>query len=175
MPDDDKPNPIEDIRAGKLVIKQNTGYPANVLTLSEPVWAQLQDHPDIVDRVKAGQTPNGPAMVTRQAVASILELDEILVMGAVENTAKEGQTGTFSFIGGKAALLSHRTPRPGLLVPSAGYIFAWTGLFGAGAEGNRIKRYRWEIIASDLIECEMAFDLKVTATDLGYFFASAVA
>ncbi len=172
---DPSSTPIEDIRSGKLFIKQNTGMPANLLTLSEPVWAILQDHPDIVDRVKAGQTPNGPAMVTRQAVAAILELDEILVMGAVENTAKEGQTGVFSFIGGKAALLSHRTSRPGLMIPTAGYTFAWTGLYGAGAEGNRIKRYRWEIVASDMIECEMAFDIKVIATSLGYFFTTAVA
>lgn len=167
--------PIEDIRTGKLTIKQNTGYQANILVVSEAVWAKIQDHPDIVDRVKAGQTPGGPAMVTRQAVAAILELDELLVMGAVENTAKENQTGSFSFIGGKSALLMHRTPRPGLMVPTAGYTFAWSGLFGAGAEGNRIKRYRWEILASDMIECEMAFDIKVTATDLGYFFATAIA
>lgn len=172
---DPSSTPIEDIRTGKLAIKQNTGYPANVLVVSEPVWAKLQDHPDIVDRVKAGQTPGGPAMVTRQAVAAILELEELLVMGAVENTAAENQTGVFSFIGGKSALLMHRTPRPGLMVPTAGYTFAWTGLFGAGAEGNRIKRYRWEILSSDMIECEMAFDIKVTATDLGYFFASVIA
>lgn len=167
--------PIEDIRTGKLAIKQNTGYPANILVVSETVWAQLQDHPDIVDRVKAGQTPGGPAVVTRQAVAAILELDELLVMGAVENTAAEGQTGVFAFIGGKSALLMHRTPRPGIMIPTAGYTFAWTGLFGAAAEGNRIKRYRWEIIASDLIECEMAFDMKQIASNLGYFFATAVA
>ena len=172
---DPSSTPIEDIRSGKLAIKQNTGYPANVLVLSEPVWAKLQDHPDIVDRVKAGQTPGGPAMVTRKAVAAVLELDEILIMGAVENTANEGQTGVFSFIGGKSALLMHRTPRPGLLVPTAGYIFAWTGLFGTGAEGNRIKRYRWEIIASDIIECEMALDIKQVSSALGYFFTSAVA
>jgi hypothetical protein len=172
---DPSSTPIEDIRVGKLYVKQNTGYQANVLVLSEPVWAKLQDHPDIVDRVKAGQTPGGPAMVTRQAVAAILELDELLVMGAVENTAPQGQTGTFNFIGGKSALLIHRTKRAGLMVPTAGYTFAWTGLFGASAEGNRIKRYRWEIKSSDMIECEMAIDMKIIATNLGYFFATAVA
>jgi hypothetical protein len=172
---DPSSTPVENIRAGKLKIKQNTGMQANVLVLSEPVWAILQDHPDIVDRVKAGQTPGGPAMVTRNAVAAILELDEILIMGAVENTAAEGQTGVFSFIGGKGALLMHRTPRPGLMVPTGGYTFAWTGLFGTGAEGMRIKRYRWEIISSDLIEAEMAFDIKIISSVLGYFFATAVA
>jgi hypothetical protein len=168
-------NPIEDIRAGKLAIKQATGYPANTLVISEPVWLKLVDHPDLVDRVKYGQTNGGPARITREALAAILEIDRILVMGAIENTAAEGATASHSFIGGKQALLAHVAPNAGLLTPSAAYTFAWSGYLGAGAEGNRIKRYRWEIIASDIVEIEMAFDIKLVASEMGYFFASAVA
>ena len=68
-----------------------------------------------------------------------------------------------SFIGGKNALLCNVAPNPGLLTPSAAYTFGWTGYLGAGNEGNRIKRYRWEIIASDIVEIEMAFDIKLVA------------
>lgn len=168
-------NPIEDIRAGKLAIKQATGYPANTLVLSEPVWLKLVDHPDLVDRVKYGQTAGRPATVSREALAAILELDRILVMGSIENTAAEGQTAAHSFIGGKSALLCNVAPNPGLLTPSAAYTFAWTGYLGAGTEGNRIKRYRWEIIASDIVEIEMAFDTKLVAPELGYFFVTATA
>jgi hypothetical protein len=131
-------NPIEDIRAGKLGIKQATGYPANTLVISEPVWLKLVDHPDLVDRVKYGQTNGGPARITREALAAILELDRILVMGAIET-------------------------------------FAWTGYLGAGNEGNRVKRYRWEIIASDIVEIELAMDIKLVASELGYFFSGAIA
>jgi hypothetical protein len=168
-------NPIENIRAGKLAIKQATGYPANTLVISEPVWNQLIDHPDLVERVKYGQTAGGPARITREALAAILELDRILVMGAIENTADEGATAAHSFIGGKHALLCHVAPNPGLLTPSAAYTFGWTGYLGAGNEGNRIKKYRWEIIASDIVEIEMSFDMKLVATELGYFFKDAVA
>jgi len=168
-------NPIEDVRAGKLAIKQSTGYPANTLVISEPVWLKLVDHPDLVDRVKYGQTNGGPARITREALAAILELDRILVMGAIENTAAEGQTASHSFIGGKNALLCNVAPSPGLLTPSAAYTFAWTGYLGAGNEGNRIKRYRWEIIASDIVEIELAMDVKLIATELGYFFSGAIA
>ena len=167
--------PIEDIRAGKLAIKQATGYPANTLVISEPVWLKLVDHPDLVDRVKYGQTNGGPARITREALAAILEIDRILVMGSIENTADEGQTAAHSFIGGKNAMLCHVAPSPGLLTPSAAYTFGWTGYLGAGNEGNRVKRYRWEIIASDIVEIEMAFDIKLVATELGYFFKDAVA
>ncbi len=166
--------PIEDVRAGKLAIKQATGYPANTLVLSEPVWLKLVDHPDIVDRVKYGQTAGRPATVTREALAAILELDRILVMGAIENTAAEGAVAAHSFIGGKNALLAHVAPTPGLLTPSAAYTFSWTGYMGAGPEGNRIKRFRWEIIASDIVEIEMALDVKQVASEMGYFFSGAV-
>ena len=50
--------------------------------LSEPVWLKLVDHPDLVDRVKYGQTAGRPAAVSREALAAILELDRILVMGS---------------------------------------------------------------------------------------------
>lgn len=168
-------SPIEGIRAGKLAIKQATGYAANTLCLSEPVWNALIDHPDIIDRLKYGQTSGRPAMVTREALAAILEIDRVLVMGAIENTAAEGATASHSFIGGKNALLCHCAMRPGLMTPSACYTFAWTGLLGAGAEGNRIKKYRWEIIGSDIVEIEMALDVKLVASELGYFFSDAVA
>ena len=85
-------------------------------------------------------------------------------MGSIENTAAEGQTAAHSFIGGKSALLCNVAPNPGLLTPSAAYTFSWTGYLGAGNEGNRIKRYRWEIIASDIVEIEMAFDTKLVAS-----------
>jgi len=168
-------NPIEDIRSGKLAIKQATGYPANTLVISEPVWLKLVDHPDLVDRVKYGQTNGGPARITREALAAILEIDRILVMGSIENTAGEGVTAAHSFIGAKSALLCNVAANPGLLTPSAAYTFGWTGYLGAGNEGNRVKRYRWEIISSDIVEIEMAFDIKLVAPELGYFFTTAIA
>jgi hypothetical protein len=139
------------------------------------VWLKLVDHPDLVERVKYGQTAGGPARITRDALAAILEIDRILVMGSIENTAGEGLADSHSFIGGKNCLLCHVAPNPGLMTPSAAYTFGWTGYLGAGAEGNRIKKFRWEILASDIVEIEMSFDIKLVATELGYFLKDAVA
>jgi hypothetical protein len=61
------------------------------------------------------------------------------------------------------------------LVPSAGYTFSWTGLLGSGAEGGRISKFRMEHLKADRIELEQAFDLKLVAADLGYFFNTVVA
>jgi hypothetical protein len=41
--------------------------------------------------------------------------------------------------------------------------------------GTRMKQFRLEAIASDRIEGEMAFDMKIVSSILGVFFASIVA
>ncbi|CAB4122321.1 Major capsid protein GpE [uncultured Caudovirales phage] len=168
-------DPIANIRSAKRAIREQTGYEPNKLVLGRPVFDALIDHVDIVDRIKYGQTVGAPAMANVQTLAALLAIDEILVMNAVENTAKEGQTASHSFIGGKKALLCHSATAPGLMTPSAGYTFSWTGLLGAGAEGNRIRQFRMENIGADRVEIDMCFDTKLVASELGYFFDTIVA
>jgi len=168
-------NPITDVRTGKRTVLESTGFEPNTLVLGKAVFDQLVDHPDIIDRVKYGQTAGNPAMANIEALMKLFELERIFVMKAIQNTAAEGATASHSFIGGKKALLCYAAPRPGLMTPSAGYTFSWTGFLGAGQEGNRVKRFRIERLESDRVEIQMAFDLKKVAADLGYFFDTIVA
>jgi hypothetical protein len=168
-------DPIENVREGKRAIAQSTGFEPNVLVLGRPVVDVLLDHPDIIDRIKYGQTPGAPAMAGIEALARLFNVDQVLVMNSIENTAKEGQTASHSFIGGKHAMLCHSAPQPGLMTPSAGYTFSWTGLLGSGAEGNRIRSFRMEAIGADRVEIDMSFDLKLVASELGAFWNGIVA
>lgn len=168
-------NPIEDVRLGKRVVAEKTGYEPNKLVVGRAVFDALLDHPDIVDRIKYGQTAGAPAMAGSETLAKLMGVDEILVMNSVENTAKEGQTNSHSFIGGKSALLVHSTSSPGLMTPTAGYTFSWAGFMGAGSEGNRIRSFRMEQLGSDRVEIDMCFDMKLVAADLGYFWTTIVA
>jgi hypothetical protein len=167
-------NPIEDVRRGVRTVHQSTGFRPNKLVLGRAVYDALLDHPDLVGRVDRGQT-TGPAMVMRQTLAALFELDEILVMDAIENSAVEGAANSHAFIGGKHALLVYAPASPGLMVPSAGYTFTWSGLLGGGVLGSRISRFRMEHLKSDRLEIEQAFGQKKVAADLGYFFSGAVA
>ncbi len=166
--------PIEDIRLLKRFVLESTGFMPNTLTLSRGVFDVLIDHPDIVGRLDRGQTPTGPAMATKESLAALFEVDEILVMDAIQNTAKEGVTAAHSFIGGKHALLSYKPATPGILTPSAGYTFSWTARVGSGNDGMRIKRFRMEPLESDRIEISMAYDQKQTSQDLGAFFGDII-
>ena len=166
--------PIENIRTAKRTVHESTGFRPNVLTLGRAVYDSLLDHPDIVGRLDRGQT-SGTAMVMRQNLAELFELDEILVMDAIQNTAAEGASNSHSFVGGKQALLSYRPQNAGIMLPSAGYTFTWNGLLGGGSLATRISRFRMDHLKSDRLEIESAYDQKLVAADLGYFFTSAVA
>lgn len=164
--------PIEDIRAQIYSIWGKTGYRPNTLVLGVETWQKLQDVADFVDRVKAGQTPGGPAIVNKAALAQVLEIDRVVTPGAVYNAGPEGGTEATSFVmSADDALLLYVAPSPGVEVPTAGYTFAWTGMFGANAAtGTRIRKFRMEHLSSDRVECEMAWALKVVAPELGCFF-----
>ena len=167
--------PIEDLRAERTAQQVLTGLRPNTLVLGAEVLDALYDHPDILDRLKYGQTPGSPADVTLSDLSALFKIPRIFVMDAIENTAAEGISEVNAFIGGKGALLCYVPPAPGLRTASAGYTFSWTGFLGAGSMGQRIRKFRQERINSDRIEIEMAFDQKVIPADLGTFYATVVA
>lgn len=162
--------PIEDVRQAKLYVKERTGYMPNVLTLGIRVFSALMDHPDIIDRIKYGQTPGSAAAAGTDTLAKLFEVDEVIIASATNNTAKEGATEANSFIVGKHALLTYRPARPGIMTPSAGYTFGWTGYLGAGVGAFQISKFRMEHLKSDRVEGETAFTYKKVAGDLGFFF-----
>lgn len=167
--------PIEDVRRAKTFMLERTGYEPNKLTLGLRVYNALLDHPDVIDRIKYGQTPGSAAAANKQTLAKLLEVDEILVAKATNNTAAEGLTESNSFIVGKHALLSYAPSAPGLQTPSAGYTFTWDGYIGGGYGAMSISKFRMENLKSDRVEGELAYDLKKVAGDLGYFFDGIVA
>ena len=171
--DDASSTPIEDVRLLKRSVLESTGFMPNQLTLGRAVFDVLLDHPDIVGRLDRGQT-SGPAQATRDSLAALFEVEGVNVMDAIENTAQEGATASHSFIGGKHALLSYAPAAPGIMTPSAGYTFSWTGLLGSTAAGMRVKRFRMEHLESDRIEIDASYDQKLVSADLGAFFGSIV-
>lgn len=169
--------PIEDITEQKIAMAEQTGFMPNKLVMGAYVEHSLQHHADILDRIKYTQR----GQVTRELLASLFGVDEILVPMATQNSGPFMQTvaateseASYSFTHGKNALLVYANPSPSLMTPSGGYTFEWTGYAGSNARGLRIKNFRMELIASDRIEGEMAYDMKVVAPDVGALFAGAV-
>jgi hypothetical protein len=162
--------PITDIRSQIGEVKSKTGFRPNKLLLAEDVWLILQDNADFLDRIAITQRK----IVTKELLASVLDVGEVLVAGGIENTAAEGAALAMDWLFKKQALLVYAAPRPSIMMPSAGYVFSWTGYLGASQQGMRMKRFRMEPIASDRVEGEMAYDQKLVASDLGVFFDAVI-
>ena len=164
-------DPITDIETGKETILQNTGFEAKTLVLDYKVWRQIKHHPDFVDRFKYTSSES----ITTEMIAGILEIDRVLVVKSIKNTAAEGVTASYSFMADKDGLLCYVNPTPGLLQPSAGYNFMWQGVSQGLGTDVAITRIEIDIKQATRIEGEVAFDFKVIGSNLGYFFNNAVA
>jgi hypothetical protein len=163
--------PIDDVDQKQEEILQLTGYMPNVLLVSPKVHRILKNHATILDRIK--YTERG--IVTEDILASLFGVDRYLVARATQDTAAEGAAEAMSFVAGSTdALLVYAAPAPSLMAPSGGYIFTWTGMYGAGAFGNAISKFRMEHLKADRVEGEMGYDPKVVADDCGIYFNGVV-
>lgn len=168
----DTSTPLTDISNECVRIAGITGFKPNTLVLSPYVFNALKNHYDVLDRVKYTET----GIVTSSLLASLFEVDHVYVAWAVVNSGVKGAADDIGFIMGKNALLCYVNPNPSLRTPSAGYIFTWKGLEGAGAYGNRIIRIPMDLLGLGVerIEGEIAFDAKQIGDDLGVFFKDIV-
>ncbi len=89
---------------------------ANTLVMGIDTWKALRVHPQILDAVKAATRlqSSGGGVATRDEVATLFEVEKILVGRARYNTAKQGQTPAFSRLWGKACAALYVDPDPGI-------------------------------------------------------------
>ena len=163
--------PIFDIMREIAAVEAKTARRPNILVLGKDVYTALSTNADILDRIKYTQT----GVVTTDLLAGLFGLEKVIVPGAIQNTGPEGGTDALSYVfGPKNAALYYIPSSPGLMTPSAGYMFSFTGVPGGNALGFRVKNYREERIHSQVIEALAAFDFKIVSDQLGVFFDGCV-
>jgi hypothetical protein len=172
--------PIVDITNMKRQMKLvSGGYTPNTMVMTQDVFDVLVNHPDILDRLNGGATVTNTALITQSKIAEVFGVERLLIMDAVYNSAKEGQTESNAFISTKKVALFYVPPSAGLMTPSAGYTFAWTGMDGASAYGIDVLRYSgdWlrEQMIAEKIEVNMAYDHKIISAKMGGFIDSVIA
>lgn len=167
-------DPVHFFNERRREIKLSGRREPNKLALGYDAYIALTEHPDILERVKyTGSTAN-PAVVTRNVLAQILQIDEIVVFESTYNVSAPGMEDDMEFICDPAgALLCYATPSPAIDEPSAGYIFTWDPL----GDGNYLPVLQWtgeNGTHSEYIEGLMSMDMKVTSPDLGAFLSDCV-
>ena len=166
-------NPIVDIRDTKRAIQDITGIKANRLVLGREAYDKLVDHPLILDRVKGGATTMNPALVMKERLAHLFELEQVEVADAIHTTSNRGKskanTTRARFVTDKAVLY-HAPMSVSLGTPTAASFFSWTQFSGANEEGVRIEVMPIHHRYTDRVSGRSAYDFKVCSPDLGAYW-----
>ena len=160
--------PLNDVSDAKRAVKQATSFEPNVFVIGRTVFDKLKFCDQITDRLKYTSSQN----VTEDILARMFEVDRVVVMNAVYDSAKYGATASMGFVAGDVGLLMHVTGAPSLEMPSAGYTFVWNGF---GIQGYGVRRFWREEEMAWRVEAHNYRDMKKVAADLGYFFNGPVA
>lgn len=115
-------SPFIDITTGVNTMQLNGLRPPNTVFMGYPVWLQLSNHPDLLDRVKYSSL----GVLTQELFSTILApygINRVVVASAVYNSAAEGLTSTNGYIFGKNLWLAYVTPNPALRTLNGMYTF----------------------------------------------------
>jgi hypothetical protein len=144
---------------------------SNSLVLGQAVWTQLRQHPKVVQAIYGSGSAQQSGIVSRDQVAQLLELKQIIVGQGFVNTAKKGQSGTFSRLWGKNASLLYINP---LSSTTRDMSYGVTAQWGARVAGT-IEDQDIGLRGGTRVRVGESVKELVIANDTGFFFQNAVA
>lgn len=146
----------------------------NVLVLGQAVWTVLRQHPKVTAAVfpLGGNATGGATVAQQQALAALLEIDEVIVGASWSNTAKPGQTASVSRLWGKHAALIYRAPR----VDGTDQVtFGFTAQWGDRIAGTVENDPNIGLRGGTRVRVGESVQEVISANDAAYFFQNAVA
>lgn len=141
----------------------------NQMVFGQAGWTKFRTNPEIVEACLGTAATKGN--VSRQQVADLFEVDEVLVGAARANSAKRGQAPSLARLWGNQLALTHKAP-----VPQAKGAMTHIGTF---EWGSRIAA-QWEdknmgMRGGTAVRTGEAVRERIIAADAGYLFDAAFA
>ena len=162
-------DPLSVIDAAKITIANQCAVYGNAMVISDAVYVALRNHPRIREYFKY------PGMAMKPLSVDMLReyfgLEYLFVGAPRYQTAVDGAADALAPIWGKNAYLFYRPPNPGLMEPSFGYTFLWTGQ----GFGQLVARYREQWKTQDVIQCQKYYAQVVVVPQAAYAWLNAVA
>lgn len=162
---------LADVRARVETIRSNTGLKPNKLIIDFGTYNSLKEEATVLDKIK--YTERG--VLTKELLAAILELEEVLIGEAIKSTAKETKAGTeftaaniWEKNAGKGSAFLYYSPSsPGLKTPSAGY---QARVAYEDGQPRRTTTWREAAEHQDVYEVAEETDIVQTGADLGFMW-----
>jgi len=132
-------DPIGDIETGIESVRSKIFKAANTLVLGQEVYNKLKHHPDIVDRLKY----SGFGKVTPEIMATLFDVDRVIIGAAGYESAIEGQDSSLAYIWGKYAWLLYIDPKPAIRKVSFGYHFQYKPTLSTDKWYDKVREGTW--------------------------------
>jgi hypothetical protein len=143
----------------------------NKMVFGQAVWTKFRQHPRIVEAVKAtGAGLGAQGMVTRQQVADLLEIQEVLVGSGWVNGAKKGLAASYARCWGKFAAALYTEPVTGTEVTT----FGFTAESGGGMRARDWFDEKVGVDGAQVVQVVDTVKEVLPADDLGYLWSAAV-
>jgi hypothetical protein len=157
----DASNPIRLITeaADSMIIRPNN------LVLGRVEWTGLRTNKAVLQSLTISGTDKG--MATKQAVADLLELDDIIIGEGWINTAKKGQAVNMQRAWSADALLFHKAPLANSIDATPTY--SWTAQYGERVAGS-IDEPKTGLRGSVRVRSGESVREVMAAPELGYLF-----
>jgi len=130
---------VKRVDTAKVTTLKNSGEVPNVGLCTRHTANAIKNAPDMIDRFKFVNSPAGPRM-TDANLATIFELDKVVIADSLLNSADFAATRALDFILGKHFWLFWVPPSPGLNTVAFAYTFLWTA--AGGQSGMIVERER---------------------------------
>lgn len=165
--------PIDDVEAAVRKVYTNTGMWPNTLAINRIVFRNLRQCDQILDRISS-QGSGGPVKasdITPQQLASVFDLDNILVAGSSKNTANEGQTATPGQIwDSEYAMIARCATTGNIKEPCVGRSFHW-GQDGSTI-GGTMETYDDAKLRGVVVRCRHEVHEKVIESLFGHLLSN---
>lgn len=155
--------PRTNVKTARNTIYNKTGVEPNTVVMSREVRDAILDNADFLERIKYTSNPNELGV---SDIARYLQIPNVVVTGALENSAKEGQTLSLGAIWNDDVFLCYVDPSQDLAAPNWARTFSWT----QGGGQQTVESYREEKIKSDIHRIYQYTGEKVVGADLAYRF-----
>lgn len=164
--------PLTDYFTARDTIYLATGHKPNAIVMSWRKYNDLKECAQVIDRIKSNSNYNIlRGEITAQMLALAFDVDQIIVAGAVKNSAKEGQTAVLaSAWTDSKVLVAKLATTNDLTEVCLGRTFHYSA-DGSAPLGN-VETYRDETVRADIVRVRHDVQEKVMYATCGYLITA---
>jgi hypothetical protein len=163
--------PIKDINAAINKVRV-AGVRPNSLVINDPVYRDLINCAEVIDRIKYSQTASPD--VVKAALAGILNLKQVIVADSLKNTANEAATPSISDIWGRYAQVCRVAETDDPREVCIGRTFMYEAENSPGAAGSQdalavvVEEYREESSRAGVLRARNDRQIQVLYAEAGH-------